>query len=96
MNKSYEMWPFELPQGGGEAKTLTPKQCIIIDAGLESIKVCEHLLSVMSEIHISRQEPVKFKNFIWYFYYLGNLSNLSVSILTLTTICIMYYKQHQP
>lgn len=26
-------------QGGGEAKTLTPKQCIIIDAGLETIKV---------------------------------------------------------
>ncbi|CAG5919146.1 unnamed protein product [Menidia menidia] len=25
-------------QGGGEAKTLTPKQCVIIDAGLETIK----------------------------------------------------------
>lgn len=31
-----ELW---LLQGGGEAKTLTPKQCIIIDAGLETIKV---------------------------------------------------------
>lgn len=28
-----------LLQGGTEAKTLTPKQCIVIDAGLETIKV---------------------------------------------------------
>lgn len=26
-------------QGGAETKTLTPKQCLIIDAGLETIKV---------------------------------------------------------
>lgn len=35
-----ELFP---PQGGSETKTLTPKQCIIIDAGLESIKVREDL-----------------------------------------------------
>lgn len=34
---------FELVQGGGEAKTMRPKQCIIIDAGLETIKVGGHL-----------------------------------------------------
>ena len=40
-----ELW---LLQGGGEAKTLTPKQCIIIDAGLETIKVGGHLHRHMS------------------------------------------------
>ncbi|XP_024909251.1 protein unc-13 homolog B-like isoform X1 [Cynoglossus semilaevis] len=30
-------------EGGGEAKTMRPKQCIIIDAGLETIKVGGHL-----------------------------------------------------
>ncbi|XP_024909252.1 protein unc-13 homolog B-like isoform X2 [Cynoglossus semilaevis] len=30
-------------KGGGEAKTMRPKQCIIIDAGLETIKVGGHL-----------------------------------------------------
>ncbi|XP_034547378.1 protein unc-13 homolog B-like [Notolabrus celidotus] len=29
-------------KGGGEAKTLTPKQCVIIDAGLEAIKIYFH------------------------------------------------------
>ncbi|KAM9393393.1 protein unc-13 homolog B-like [Pholidichthys leucotaenia] len=31
-----------LKGGGGEAKTLTPKQCVVIDAGLESIKCYFH------------------------------------------------------
>lgn len=42
-----ELW---LLQGGGEAKTLTPKQCIIIDAGLETIKVGGDL-----HLHVSRE-----------------------------------------
>lgn len=45
MSDVCELW---LLQGGGEAKTLTPKQCIIIDAGLETIKVGGDLHIVVS------------------------------------------------
>lgn len=63
---SCELFP---PQGGGEAKTLTPKQCIIIDAGLESIKVGEDLQSHIEKSIIEGKNwsTTKFNISLWYF-----------------------------
>lgn len=56
------LWTLVAVQGGGEAKTLTPKQCIIIDAGLESIKVGEDL-----HVHMPEIQLVNVRIFIWFF-----------------------------